>query len=291
MHTGEQLTGAQSAKAWMVLRGHLRAISGIKGVLTPGGQSSLLVEGDILLGNATDIAARGVHLRARLQDEDVDLLRGEVPFDLPDEFRGVIKTTEAIGVVAGQGTARWPGGVVPFEVDPGLPQPERVAAAMAAYTAATSIRFVSRDPADPDHLDFLAIVPSTMCASHVGRRGGRQELYLGPQCTVGNCMHELGHALGLWHEQSREDRDDFIEVLTANIKSGALLNFDQHITDGDDIGTYDFDSIMHYPADAFTRATGLFTIKPKVALPAGVRLGQRDHLSRGDLAAIAALYP
>jgi len=38
-------------------------------------------------------------------------------------------------------------------------------------------------------------------------------------------MHELMHAVGFFHEQSRTDRDDFITVHFDNIKPGAYSKF------------------------------------------------------------------
>ena len=34
----------------------------------------------------------------------------------------------------------------------------------------------------------------------------------------------LGHALGFWHEQSRPDRDDFVEIIWHNIPEGKIEN-------------------------------------------------------------------
>jgi hypothetical protein len=67
-------------------------------------------------------------------------------------------------------------------------------------------------------------------------------------------------------------------------------NFNQHITDGDDVGAYDFGSIMHYPRDAFS-VDGSDTITPIPALPPGVVMGQRNGLSAGDIAAARVLCP
>ena len=52
---------------------------------------------------------------------------------------------------------------------------------------------------------------------------GAQELSIGEGCnTKGIITHELMHALGFWHEQSRTDRDDYIAVLWENIKKGSI---------------------------------------------------------------------
>jgi hypothetical protein len=77
-----------------------------------------------------------------------------------------------------------------------------------------------------------------------------------------------------------------VRIAWENIIPDMQHNFDQHITDGDDIGPYDYDSIMHYPPKAFS-ANGQDTI---VAL-GGEAIGQRAGLSNSDVAAVAELYP
>ena len=64
----------------------------------------------------------------------------------------------------------------------------------------------------------------TSCASRVGRGGDKaQKLTIGSKalrCKIGNIIHELGHAVGFFHEHSRPDRNKYVRVLKKNILPG-----------------------------------------------------------------------
>ena len=64
----------------------------------------------------------------------------------------------------------------------------------------------------------------------------------------GIIIHEMGHAIGFQHEQTRPDRNAFVTINSANIQSGVEYNFRQYSTN--QVGTfnipYDYSSVMHY---------------------------------------------
>lgn len=195
-------------------------------------------------------------------------------------------------IIHKMGGSRWPNGLIPFEIAEDLPFLNKLAVmqAIAHWQEKTNIEFVELTSKNRyDYHDYIAFIPAegTTCSSYVGKHGGRQEINLSPRCTTMNTVHEIGHALGLWHEQSRGDRANFIRIAWENIDDDHKYNFNQHLTDGKDFGDYDYQSIMHYGAYAFSK-NGEKTIIP---LMDGVEIGQRQHLSEKDIAAINAMYP
>jgi hypothetical protein len=120
--------------------------------------------------------------------------------------------------------------------------------------------------------------------------GGRQEIKLAPGCPTGSVAHEIGHALGLQHEQTREDRNDFVSIIEGNIIPDMKHNFDSDPKRNFDVEKYCFGSIMHYRDDAFAKSAGLKTIVPLKQLEQGERMGQRKELNACDVAAIRVAY-
>lgn len=233
-----------------------------------------IFEGDIALGTPEQVDEIAESVRSETTEEAMDLALAASPGE----------------VVQGVGLPglrfRWPNGLIPYTVV--APLRNVVNQAIAHFAANTRIRFVERTAANQaNHPNWVSFEQLTGCWSQVGMQGGVQQISLGAGCeTLGVAVHEICHALGLWHEQSREDRNTNVRIVWANIQAGREHNFNQHITDGDDIGGYDFGSLMHYGRRAFSN-NNQDTIVPL----GGQAIGQRNGLSPGDIAAIRAMYP
>lgn len=226
-----------------------------------------LVEGDIAIGRTDQVVVATDGAREAIASGDPEIARG-------------------VGITGSQ--FRWPNCQIPYEIDPALPNQARVTDAIAHWEQNTPFRFPLRTPANAGtYTNYVRFSDQGGCWSYVGMQGNQQIISLGTGCSMGNAIHEIGHAVGLWHEQSREDRDLFVTINWANIQSGMAAQFNQHITDGDDLGAFDYGSIMHYPRTAFS-ANGQETITPT---DPNAQIGQRNGLSAGDIAAVAQMYP
>lgn len=190
----------------------------------------------------------------------------------------------------------WDFGVIPYEIDGNFSGAHKALfkQAMRHWENFTCIKFVERIPLD--HPNYIVFTERPCgCCSFVGKRGnGPQAISIGKNCDkFGIVVHELGHVVGFWHEHTRPDRENHVVIEKNNIMSGQEYNFNK-LTE-DDVNSlgqsYDYESIMHYARNTFSKGTYLDTILP-VELPGRKRpeIGQRLKLSEGDIAQANLLY-
>ena len=159
----------------------------------------------------------------------------------------------------------------------------RIADAVRHWEAKTCFRFNKCTSDSSCPRPYIRFQSGSGCSSPVGRRrAGVNSITLG-KCSTGSTMHEIGHSLGLSHEQKRKDRDNYIEVDMSQVRSGMQNNFKKNKASARDLGRYDYGSIMHYSKNGFRIGRQPTIISPQP-------IGQRNGLSAGDVAAIEFMY-
>jgi|GEM_PF-5064612 len=139
--------------------------------------------------------------------------------------------------------------------------------------------------------NFVLIRPGTGCSASLGFAEGKRSMTLASGCSLGSVKHEFLHNLGALHEHTRFDRDDFITVEFDKIRAGKEHNFRKSEILSNDVGDYDFSSVMHYSSRGFsTDGSNTINVKPEYSAFANV-LGNRTGLSDGDIASLRSVYP
>jgi len=207
--------------------------------------------------------------------------------------------TPEFGERGHNGGQAWPGGVVPYEFDPGVTGAQRQALLdrWAEIDALSNVSFVARTN-QADHLYVrLGVTPDVSFSSGIGVTGGRQYLEIWPAHfdRPGILLHETLHALGFHHEHQRPDRSAHIALLTANIDPAYISQY-LMLTSGTMHEQYDFASVMHYGPFGFAHRGTSFRVYPPFYREWQWRVGQYANanvtasLSIGDRRALVARY-
>ncbi|XP_026122137.1 low choriolytic enzyme-like [Carassius auratus] len=153
-----------------------------------------------------------------------------------------------------------------------------------SFSQSTCIRFFPRN----NERDYISIESRSGCYSYVGRQGNSQTVSLARNGCLyhSTVQHELLHALGFNHEQTRNDRDNHIQVIWENIRDDMKYNFNKINTLNQ--GTpYDYSSVMQYERYAFSK-NGRPTMVP---IPNNnAALGTSTQMSQNDIIRINRLY-
>lgn len=160
-----------------------------------------------------------------------------------------------------------------------------------------TIKFIERELTDMNPYINITANPENGCRSYVGLVGtvGQphgQELNLAPGCVHSSIVkHEFLHALGVFHEQCRPDRDMYVLVNKTNILPGFENNFDK-LTDYIDSRRteYDIHSIMHYSAYTFSN-NGQPTMTNLNNSVSPTDMGNAENFTENDIEGILLLYP
>nr|QNH72383.1 toxin candidate TRINITY_DN22746_c0_g1_i1 [Pachycerianthus borealis] len=233
-------------------------------------------EGDIILTKA--------------DREEVDLTKtGDI------DGRNVSELATRRNAIRGR-QSLWQTKVVPVEIlteteeGVGKQVKDLIVEAVKDFHRYTCIRFRDRISSDKNWIKFVS---KQGCYSNLGRqfsREGPQEISIGRGCELkGIVMHEIMHSLGFWHEQSRWDRNQYVQINWENVQDGKNHNFNKYFQDDMDFvgAMYDYTSLMHYRNTELSKNG-----KPTIELikDPSQPIGQRQGFSQTDVLQLNALY-
>lgn len=215
--------------------------------------------------------------------DSIAIIEGDIIVGTEEEFSQV-----GFAGIVGEGKL-WDKATIPYKIQRGHPKKTEIQKAIDYLNLNTNLNIIPKS----NENDFVYFAKSKGCSSWVGRQGGKQKINIG-KCSYGSIIHEILHASGFYHEQSRTDREKYISIEFNNIKKRSRHNFKRYVDRGyagNDIGNYDYNSIMHYRDKAFSK-NGKNTILLKIP-PANssITIGQRNEMSESDIKSLNSIYP
>ena len=188
---------------------------------------------------------------------------------------------------------RWPNGEVKYQLDSQLSQSEKSLVRNTLHNLQVRLQSCIRFVETSSGNRINVINNGGGCYSSVGysnRNTQTLSLQSNGCMHAGVIEHEFIHALGIYHQQSRSDRDEHVEILWQNIVENKEHNFNKY--DSTVINSYglpyDFSSVMHYGKTAWGIQDRL-TIRTLDASKQNV-IGNRAGASSGDIELVRRHY-
>ncbi|MCL8535440.1 M12 family metallopeptidase [Chryseobacterium gallinarum] len=182
----------------------------------------------------------------------------------------------------------WPSGNIYYTIasNMGSINRDKIINAINQYNSYTNTKWIART----NQSNYVQFIFGSQTGSdgwaHIGYRGGVQTISLDQYISVGSVIHEMGHTVGLYHEHTRQDRDQYVRILWDNIQSGQSYNFDKY-TSGVDIGPFNINSVMMYWPTSYSRNG-----QPTITRANGSSFTYtRTGFTTGDINTINAMYP
>ncbi|MDO4367288.1 MAG: M12 family metallopeptidase [Bacteroidales bacterium] len=184
----------------------------------------------------------------------------------------------------------WHNGVVYYNIADDFVNPSDVYSAMNAISQRVPTITFTR-ATNGDYIEFISS-DANAAYSSIGSVGGRQYINLGAniQNRAISGVHEIMHALGIAHEHTRADRDNYITVNFQNIKQEKQHNFQKYTEQnyyGFDYGEFDFYSIMLYGS---YNNFAIDESVPTMTTKSGNAFWRNYSLSLGDIKALQVIY-
>jgi hypothetical protein len=201
------------------------------------------------------------------------------------------------------GNKQWPNGVIPYDISAitNANDQQTIVNAMRTlmYAVATPVDGTTTRnaciyfrPREATDKTYFKIQYGNGCSAHVGYITQIQSTMTLQQngCFYSHIIqHELLHVAGFYHEQSRPDRDDYLQINLQNVEAGQEHNFNKYVWGSTVLNQgspYDYASIMHYGQDFFTM-NGKPTMVPRQA---GAVIGEAREVSPIDIAEVRNFY-
>ncbi len=188
----------------------------------------------------------------------------------------------------GASYSRWPNGKIYYTIagNMGSINVNKINSAISEYNNKTNTQWIYRTN-QANYVEFIFGSSSGSDGwAHIGYQGGKQTISLDQYISVGSVIHEMGHTVGLYHEHTRKDRDQYVKILWNNIQNGQSYNFNIY-NSGTDIGPFNINSVMMYWPTSYSK-NGLPTI---TRADNSNFTYNRTGFTTGDINTINAMYP